>query len=358
MKNMLSFCYTLVHMRGFISEKILLFVSIILNIILVVALAYFYYYNVEVRTPFAVKINKNDLPLIKYTYGVLKTKTFEAVPITFGDIVIEETDFISQKFYFDVDGQKASGLTYYPKNAGTYPAVVMFRGFVDPTIYEPGIGTQRAAQELAKKGYVTFAPDFLGYGESDMPSIDPLEERFQTYTTALALLSHLKNVNKDFDKAKIDVQINNAKIGIWAHSNGGQIALTVLEVTGKNYPTVLWAPVSKPFPYSILYYTDEFDDHGRALRRLVYEFEKDYDVEQYSLVNYLDWIKAPIQLHQGGADDAVPQEWSDEFVTALEENKIDVEYFTYPQADHNLMSDWNTAVERSTTFFNNNLSPL
>src|SRR3989338_3640176 len=345
-------------MRGFISEKVLLGISVILNIVLVLALAYFYYYNVEVRTPFAVKTRQDDLPLIKYTYGALKTKKFKTAPIIFGDIVTEETDFISQKFYFDVDGQKASGLMYYPKNAGKYPAIIMFRGFVDPSIYEPGIGTQRAAAELAKNGYVTFSPDFLGYGESDMPSIDPIEERFQTYTTALALLSNLKNVNKDLNKAKITVQVDNEKIGIWAHSNGGQIALTVLEVTGKNYPTVLWAPVSKPFPYSILYYTDEFDDHGRALRRLVYEFEKDYDVEQYSLVNYLDWIKAPIQLHQGGADDAVPQEWSDEFVTALEENKIDVEYFTYPQADHNLMPDWNTAVERSLTFFNKNLSSL
>ena len=343
-------------MRGFISEKILLVVSIILNIILVAVLGYFYYYKIEIRTPFAVKNRTDDLHLVKYTYGVLKTKRFESAPITFGDKVTEETDFISQKFYFDVDGQKASGIMFYPKKSGIYPAVVMFRGFVDPTIYEPGIGTQRAAQELAKKGYVAFSPDFLGYGESDMPSINPIEERFQTYTTALALLSHLKNVNEDFDKAKIDLQIDNQKVGIWAHSNGGQIALTVLEVTGKNYPTVLWAPVSKSFPYSILYYTDEFDDHGRALRRLVYEFEKDYDIEQYSLVNYLNWIKAPIQLHQGGADDAVPQEWSDEFVVALEENEIEVEYFTYPQADHNLMPDWNTAVERSLTFFNKNLS--
>ena len=54
----------------------------------------------------------------------------------------------------------------------------------------------------------------------------------------------------------------------------------------------------------------------------------------------------------------MPQEWSDEFVTALEEKEIDVEYFTYPQADHNLMPDWNTAVERSLTFYNKNLSSL
>ncbi len=342
-------------MRGFISEKLLLVISVLLNVILVLVLGYFYYYHIEVRTPFAVKIRKNDLPLVKYTYGVLKTKEFESVPIKFDEKVTKETDFNSQKFYFDVDGQKASGLMFYPKKSGVYPAIVMFRGFVDQTIYEPGIGTQRAAQEFAKKGYVAFSPDFLGYGESDMPSIDPIEERFQTYTTALALFSHLENVNEDFDNANIDLQIDNKKIGIWAHSNGGQIALTLLEVTGKNYPTVLWAPVSKPFPYSILYYTDEFDDHGRALRRLVYEFEKDYDIEQYSLVNYLDWIKAPIQIHQGGVDEAVPQEWSDEFVTAIEENKIEVEYFTYPKADHNLMPDWKTAVERTIEFYEEKL---
>ena len=140
-------------------------------------------------------------------------------------------------------------------------------------------------------------------------------------------------------------------IEIWAHSNGGQIALSILEITGTPYPTTLWAPVTKPFPYSILYYTDELDDHGKYLRKKIAEFEEVYDAEKFSITNYYDWITAPIQIHQGTADDAVPREWSDEFVKTMKDKDRDVDYFVYPSTDHNMKPSWNSVVARDLEFF-------
>ena len=197
----------------------------------------------------------------------------------------------------------------------------------------------------------------MGYGKSDNPSSSSIEERFQTYTTALNLLSSLENLNSTLaasysGKIKADI----SKVGIWGHSNGGHIALSILEITGKNYPKVLWAPVSKPFPYSIFFFMDEFDDHGKALRKVVADFENDYDIELYSPSNFYSWINAPIQLHQGGNDDAVPLKWSDQLVEDLEKLGKDVTYFTYPGADHNLLPDgWSTAVQRSLNFYREKL---
>ena len=122
--------------------------------------------------------------------------------------------------------------------------------------------------------------------------------------------------------------------------------MTVLEISGKEYPTVLWAPVSKPFPYSILYYTDEAEDRGKALRKKLAEFERDYDVELYSLTNYLDSIKAPIQIHQGTLDGSVPIKWTDELVKQLK-----VDYLIYSGADHNLVGGWSQAVQKSIDFW-------
>ena len=68
-------------------------------------------------------------------------------------------------------------------------------------------------------------------------------------------------------------------IFFWGHSNGGQVALTILEITGKDYPTTLWAPVTKPFPYSILYYTDESEDKGKYIRRELSRFENLYNTD-------------------------------------------------------------------------------
>ena len=90
----------------------------------------------------------------------------------------------------------------------------------------------------------------------------------------------------------------------------------------------------------------------------------------------LDKLQGSIQIHQGSADDAVPVAWNDEFVEklkaenklrkdALEESKtstqsaephsilppIEINYFKYPGANHNLQPDWNTAIQRDLIFF-------
>ncbi|MCL5433009.1 MAG: prolyl oligopeptidase family serine peptidase, partial [Patescibacteria group bacterium] len=290
----------------------------------------------------------------------LKKSTFKDSPITFGDIIKDTPDFTSRVFYFDVDpsvksGQvkKVSGLANIPKKPGTYPVIVMFRGYVDKEIYDFGVGTQHGGEFLAQNGFITLAPDFLGYGDSSPASTDSLEDRFQTYTTALTLLSSVKNLNQALINSGSDARADYEKTGIWAHSNGGQIALSVLEITGKSYPTVLWAPVTKPFPYCVLYFTDESIDNGKYLRKIVADFEKDYDIELYSPANYFSWINAPIQIHQGTDDEAVPLRWSNQFNDKLKDLGKTASYYTYPGENHNFnMGGWESAIQRSTTFYN------
>jgi len=305
-----------------------------------------------------------EKPLLKYTFENLKKNKFKQSPIILDIVLDEKENSISQLFFYNirdvVNGEnkekRVGGLINIPKKEGIYPVVVMMRGFVPVEAYTTGIGTKRVGEFFAQNGLITIAPDFLGYGQSDNPSQNSIEERLQTYTTALTLLSSLDNLNTGLiasysGRIKADV----SKIGIWGHSNGGQIALSVLEITGKNYPTVLWAPVSKPFPYSILYFTDEFDDHGKALRKVVADFENDYNIELYSSSNFYSWIKAPLEVHQGTADDAVPLKWSDNLVADLTKLNKDVTYFTYPGADHNLLPGWEVAVQRSLDFYKEHL---
>lgn len=338
------------------SIKIILYISVALNIILVVGLYYFYQYQVNQLTPLATqKKEEKKLELTKYSYQSLRDTRFESNEITFGPVQDETETYVSRMFYYEIEGRKVSGLAHFPVEEGIYPVIVMFRGYADKDIFYSGIGTSPSARYFASNGYITLAPDFLGYGESDNPPIEPFADRLATYPTALQLLADVDSLNTSLDKASILVKADEDKVGIWAHSNGGQIALSVLETVHKQYPTVLWAPVSKPFPYSVLYFTDEFDDNGRYLRKLIADFEEDYDIESYSLTNYLDWIDSPIQLHQGGQDDAVPIKWSNQLYAALDEQGIDIEYFTYPDSDHNMRPDWDTAASRSLDFFNKQL---
>lgn len=273
-------------------------------------------------------------PLEKYSFPKLRERVF--VP----DGIWIEGDL----FYYWVGGKKISGQIHKP--VGTvptdgWPVVIMIRGYVDREIYQPGVGTQRAAEVFSANGFLTLAPDFLGYAESDAPPNNVLEDRFWRPIEILQLIASLKNL----PEANLD------KVSLWGHSNGGQIALSVLEISGANWPTVLWAPVSKPFPYSILYYTDEHEDFGRAMRQVVAGFEAQYDSDEFSIHNYYDWISAPIQIHQGTADESVPLKWSQDLVKTLKNKDKEVELYVYPGADHNLLGSWDTAVQRSLVWF-------
>jgi dipeptidyl aminopeptidase/acylaminoacyl peptidase len=198
---------------------------------------------------------------------------------------------------------------------------------------------------LARNGFVTIAPDFFGFGGSDAPDSDVWWERFARPVQVLQLIASLPGT----------AGVDTTKVGIWAHSNGGQLALSVLEITGAEIPTSLWAPVSKPFPYSVLYFTDEFEDEGKYIRGELSRLERDYDVRDFSISDYFEKINAPIQIHQGAADDAVPYEWSEDLVAQLEENEVEVEYFEYAGADHNMVGSWDEVIRQDIEFFEEKL---
>lgn len=335
-------------------------------VLLVIVLAEsFYIFQREYFKKDIIKEKLIPKPLLSYTFENLRKTEFPQNQITLGPVISESEDSFSQMFYFFVPKkpnsermEKVSGLANIPKKEGEYPVIVMFRGFIPEDIYEPGAGTQSSARELSKNGFITLAPDFLGFGESASTSADPFEERFQTYTTALTLLSSMPMLNNGLDSDYVGtISADFKKIGIWGHSNGGHVALSVLAISGASYPTVLWAPVSKSFPYSILYYTDESDDQGKAMRKYLSDFEELYDISLFSPQKYYSWIKAPILINQGTADQEVPFWWSDELVKTLEENNISVTYFKYTGADHNLQpSGWSEAVTNTIDFYKQEFS--
>lgn len=294
-----------------------------------------------------------EKPLEKYSFERLQKRNTDKSQIIIGELQKDEETFSSYLFYFKTNNQRVSGIINIPKESGTYPVLVMFRGYVDKEIYTSGEGTRRTAEEFARNGFITLSPDFLGYGQSDNPSALSLEERFQTYTTALSLLDSLPTLNGALESvpdALITADIS--RTGLWGHSNGGHIALSILAITKKEYPTVLWAPVTKPFPYSILYFTDEFDDEGKSLRKVVADFEKDYDVFDYSPSTYYKWITAPLQIHQGTNDEAVPVRWSDQFVEQLNNLEIENEYYTYQGENHNFNNGyWEEVVNKNVLFY-------
>ena len=285
-------------------------------------------------------------PLEKYTIeNQLKTDV-KSVKISIEDNIFN-FEFDPTLEYKKTNGlKKVSGLINIPESNQNSPIVILIRGYVDQSIYQTGMGTKRVGEYLKEFGYITLAPDFLGYGGSDSESGNIFESRFQTYTTTLTLI---KSINKENFP-----QWDEENIFIWAHSNGGQIALTTLEITGEDYPTVLWAPVTENFPYSILFYTNESEDKGKYIRKELAKFESEYDVDKYSLTNYLERINAPIQYHYGTNDDAIPSEWRDRFIKSMKSLDKDIINYNHSGADHNMNPLWSEVILKTFQFFEKN----
>jgi dienelactone hydrolase len=308
-------------------------------------------------------------PLERYSIENLSMAEIKPGKLSIGKVLNENDKFISYLFEYsfypalDDTPKKTTGLLNIPNspNQPNIPLVLMIRGYVDQTIYQTGVGSKRAGEYFAENGLATIAPDFLGYAGSDSEAGNIFESRFQTYITVVSLINTLQQAKNDpqiisGDKTVKNLFTDHSTLCIWAHSNGGQIALTALEVTGQAIPTTLWAPVSKPFPYSVLYYTDESDDGGKLIRHELAKFEDDYDTGKFSPTNYFDKINkdTKIQIHQGTADDAVPKAWSDALSKKLLDLNLDLDYFVYPGADHNLQPSWDTVVARDLEFFSAN----
>lgn len=331
-------------------------------------------------------------PLEKY-----QIKNLKHFPVVRSEVVIEEEisgfeQYTSYLFSYQATGGKVTGQLNIPNNIDdSSKVIVLARGYVSPDIYETGVGTKSAAGVFAQNGYITLAPDFLGYGKSNPEPENSWETRFIKQVNFYELIESVKNTDLKYALCSYLQSISegsydeckegsvNYKIGLWGHSNGGQVILTTLEGFEVSYPTTLWAPVTAPFPYSILYFSDEYQDEGKATRAWLAKFEKEYDVYQFSITKNLDLLNGNIQIQHGTADTSALHDWSVEFLEKVklenEERKefnalieeasqaaglskkelINIDLITYEGADHNMRPVWNTVIKRDLDFFSKEL---
>ncbi len=365
--------------------------------------------------PFSESIDEQrsdaPLPLEKYSIPNLQNYPFQASQIIIKEELASHDELNTYIFEYQTMDKIMTGTINIPALTRSdvkspYPVIIMIRGYNTPDKFLPGSGTSNAASVFAKNGYITIAPDFFGFGGSDPQPEDNWEARFIKPVNVIELLLTIqKNSQLTFRPAQeptegesqveaedleklnqLNLELDPSKIGIWGHSNGGQITLSVLEAVSQPIPSTVWAPVTAPFPYSILFFTRDNPDEGKESRAWLAHFEKDYDVFDFTITQHLDKITGPLQIHHGSADQEALQIWSDDFVNKIEQENerrkeleekledsattsaqedsldsknsnltqpIDYFYYKYPGADHNLQpgSNWNQALERDLEFF-------
>ncbi|MDD2483312.1 MAG: alpha/beta fold hydrolase [Candidatus Shapirobacteria bacterium] len=333
-------------------------------ILIVIGISYWFLNNreIEIINPLVKteKIEKNTGWLAKYNFENLRKRENKASEIkTVGKVlVVEEArkelikrgdlegkkfNFESKAISFESNGKKISGMMNIPMTpmSNKLPTIIMIRGFAESEGYFIGSGSWKAADELARNGFITISLDFLGFGLSDSESTDILEARFEKPMSVLDLIESVKS---------LDI-VDSEKIGIWAHSNGGQIAISVLEITGQSYPTVLWAPMTNPFPKSVLEMVDDQSEGSLKVKQRIEEFEKEYDSKLYSIDNFYDWIEVPILIHQGTADVWCKVEWQQDLQKKLKKLGKEVILDIKEGSDHNLKQSWQEVMDEDIKFF-------
>ena len=284
----------------------------------------------EIISPLVSSLNKNaPTPVLnkynQYSFESLFKKEFKPGVIKFGSLTKREKNFNTYVFTYDSDGKIISGMANIPKGNGPFPVILLLRGYADQKNYHIGLGTERSANNLAENGFLTLAPDFLGYGYSDWEDQDILLARFYRPVEVLNLLAAVSSL----------ASADTSRIGLWGHSNGGQIALSVLEITGRFYPTSLWAPVSLGFPESVLIYLGSQEEVGNIVKDKIDEFSKENDPKKYSISTYFDRVKSPFIIHQAATDELIDPEWTKNLVDKLKSLGLEVDYYQYSRENHN-----------------------
>jgi dienelactone hydrolase len=259
------------------------------------------------------------------SFEALSRKKFYPSEIKLTNATRKESNYTTYVFTYKSDGKTISGMTNIPNGTGKFPVVVLLRGWVDRSLYYIGLGTERSANNLAENGFLTLAPDFLGYGYSDWEDQDILVARFYRPVEVLNLIASIPSLEK----------ADPERIGLWGHSNGGQIALSLLEITKKSYPTSLWAPVSLGFPESVLTYMGKDEDVGNVVKEKIDQFSLENNPKDYSIAEYFSFINAPFIVHQGGSDPLIKTNWTQDLVKELKAAGNQVDYYFYKGENHN-----------------------
>jgi len=331
----------------------------ILSGILAVILGAILVNRIYINKPESNFLPKKDNPLAEETSHPMSIKKLQQRDYPGSEIEITQTlekgsNYSRYIASYMSEGNKIYGLLTIPdeeKPESGFPIIAFIHGYIAPEVYETTSRYVAYQDGLARNGFITFKIDLRGHGNSEG---EPVNGHFsEAYVVdTLNSIASLKKLP----------EADASKIGIWGHSNGGEIGLRSMVVSSEIDAGALWAGVVGSFEGMLETYNSKigFLYLGRGTPEIVKEnglpSENPDFWKQIDPYSYLADIGGEIQLHHGTTDESVPIETSRELVGAMKKIGKEVEFFEYPGADHNLSGDaFGSAMERTVAFFKRRL---
>lgn len=276
------------------------------------------------------------------------------------DLVIEEelspaSNYNRYIASYMSDGNKIYGLLTVPigdKPETGWPVVMFNHGYIPPAEYRTTERYVAYVDGFARNGYIVFRSDYRGHGDSEGEASGGYGSPDYT-VDVLNAVSTIKKY-KDADPNRI---------GMWGHSMGGHITLRSMVTTKDIKAGVIWAGVVASYPDLISRWRRSTNPtptpNPNAPRRW-----RDTLTSQYGSVDsnpefwnsispifFVSDISGPVSIHHGTNDTSVPWEFSESLKKALDSAQIENEYYLYEGDDHDITSNFNSAMQRSIDFF-------
>lgn len=254
------------------------------------------------------------------------------------------------------DGLKIFALLTVPqgeKPQNGWPVIIFNHGYIPPTEYRTTEKYIAYVDAFSRNGYIVLKSDYRGHGNSQGEA--PGGYGSPAYTidilNAVSSIKKLKSADPN-------------KIGMWGHSMGGHITLRSMVVSKDIKAGVIWAGVVASYPDLINRWRrssptltpSPLPSGARRWRDLLtQQYGAPEDNPEFwnsiSANSFLKDISGPVQLHHGTADPSVPVGFSEKLDRELKAAVKVSELFVYQGDDHNLVNNFDIAIQRSIDFF-------
>ncbi len=323
------------------------------------------------NTPLPTATKTTEQAIQPYTIEGLRKHDFENGPITIVETLLETDNFIRYAIKYPSDGITITGVMQIPTvGEPPYPVIVMNHGFFSRYIYNPGDGTDRAAEFLNRRGYLTVASDYRTWGSSETAE--------SLFYSGLAIdVINLMNALPSIPEADTE------RIGMWGHSMGGGVTLKVLTIDTRVKAAVIYSSVSADFADIIgrwgpgclgdvlegeaTFGCNSSDvlplDIPQDLTASYFNVSADpVMLEAVSPLYHLRSVTAPVQIVYGTEDGKVasgtPPEWSTKMYDAFIEADVDAQIFAFQGEKHSFIGDpWFVFMARTQLFFDKFVKP-
>jgi dipeptidyl aminopeptidase/acylaminoacyl peptidase len=277
-------------------------------------------------------------------------------------ITIEETlepgaNYSRYIAWYDSDGLRIYGLLTIPdgeRPATGWPAIVFNHGYIPPEEYRSTERYIAYVDKLARNGYIVYRIDYRGHDRSEGRASGAYGNSGYTVDVLNAVSSL-----QAFPQADPD------RIGMWGHSMGGFLTLRAMVISPDIRAGVIWAGVVGSYPDMLCCWrlptpgvpTLTPNPNFRSGWRTSWQDRYGTPEENpdfwmgISANNYLADLSGPIQLHHGTGDTEVPVAFSQSLYEQILQAGKTVEYYEYPDDNHNLSNYFNLAMNRTIEFF-------